>query len=282
MTIRRALLTAITTLRSSHTASATLDAEVILSFLLHKPRGYLLAYPERKLTPNQASVFKKLIRRRLRGVPVAYLTGHREFYGLDFLVTNATLIPRPETETAVEESIRIGRAMAKAAPDKKTAIADIGTGSGCIAITLAKYLPRAKLYAVDISNKALAIAEKNARQHTVVKRIHFLRGNLLSPIPRKIKLDLIIANLPYLTTDELQNVPFEPKIALDGGKLGLELIDRFMEQLPDRLAPGGIALVEIAPSQVKAVDYFVERSMPEKKVNFLKDLTGRDRVAKIY
>lgn len=282
MTIQQSLLSAITKLRISQTDSAHLDAEVLLASVLKKDRMYLHSHPEKKVNATQQRKFSNLLNRRVNGVPIAYLTGQKEFYKLNFLVDNNVLIPRPDTEVLVEEAIHIGRAMSKAQPDRKTTVVDVGTGSGCIAITLAKYLPWIKLYMTDISEKALAVAKKNATLHKMTKKITFVKGDLLSPFQKTVQFDLVCANLPYLTTNEMKNVPHEPTTALHGGKLGLELLDRLIHQLPKRLAPGGMALLEIAPQQVKAVDYFVERSLPDKKVLFIKDLAGRDRVAKIY
>ncbi|MFA5051786.1 MAG: peptide chain release factor N(5)-glutamine methyltransferase [Patescibacteria group bacterium] len=282
MNIQQTLLSAITKLRKAKADSANLDAEVLLASVLKKPRTFLHSHPEQKVTTGQRRKFANLVSRRLRGTPVAYLTGQKEFYRLNFLVDKNVLIPRPDTEVLVEEAIHIGRAMSKATPDRKTTVVDVGTGSGCIAISLAKYLPWIKLYMTDISEKALAVAKKNAKLHKMTKKITFVKGDLLSPLPKKTQYDLICANLPYLTSNETKNLPHEPKLALHGGKLGLELLDRLIQQLPKRLAPGGMALLELAPNQVKAIDYFVERSLPDKKVQFIKDLAGRDRVAKIY
>lgn len=282
MTIQQTLLSAITKLRQAKTDSPNLDAEVLLAFILNKPKTFLHAHPEKMLTAGQQRKFNALIGKRLNGTPIAYLTGQKEFYKLNFLVDKNVLIPRPDTEVLVEEAIHIGRALAKAQSSGKVIVADIGTGSGCIAISLAKYLPQVKLYMTDVSAKALAVAKKNARLHAMVKRVTFVKGDLMTPLPKKMQFDLVCANLPYLTTDETKNLPREPKLALHGGKLGLELLDRLIQQLPGRLAPGGMALLEIAPSQVKAIDYFVERSLPDKNVLFIKDLSGRNRVAKIY
>ena len=282
MTIQQILLSAITKLRKAKNDSANLDAEVLLASVLKKPRMFLHSHPEQKVSTSQQRKFANMLNRRVNGVPIAYLTGQKEFYKLNFLVDNNVLIPRPDTEVLVEEAIHIGRAMSKATPDRKTTVVDVGTGSGCIAISLAKYLPWIKLYMTDISEKALSVAKKNAALHKMTKKITFVKGDLLSPFRDKVQFDLVCANLPYLTTNETKNLPHEPKTALHGGKLGLELLDRLIQQLPKRLAPGGMALLEIAPSQVKAVDYFVEKSLPDKKVLFIKDLSGRNRVAKIY
>ncbi|MFA5134488.1 MAG: peptide chain release factor N(5)-glutamine methyltransferase [Patescibacteria group bacterium] len=289
MTIQGALLGAIKKLSGTHSTSAHLDAEVLLSFILKKPRGYLLAHPGRTVSAAHYRHFSKLIGQRRRGMPVAYLTGSKEFYKLDFVVTKDTLIPRPETELLVEQAIQAVRERRRQHPEqKKVAVADIGTGSGCIAVTLAKYLPNVHMYAIDSSPKALVVAKKNARLHHVAKTVSFLQGNLLKPLCTKKKgvkrlpvPGVIVANLPYLTTDELHGVPFEPRQALYGGKLGLELIERLLMQSAEAMPVDTMIVLEIAPTQAKAIDYMAGQYLPLKKVSFIKDLAGRDRVAVI-
>lgn len=286
MNIQQALISSIKKLRASASPSAHLDAEVLLSYILKKPRGYLLAHQEQKLTATQTKKFKSLISRRQKGIPIPYLTNHQEFYSLDFFVDQRVMIPRPETELLIEEVVKHARLIYHklyAISHKPIIIADIGTGSGCIAVTLVKYLPNVKIYATDISEKALAVAKINAKKHKVLKRIKFLKGDLLSPLGRLRSLDrnidILVANLPYLTRDELANVPHEPKQALYGGKLGLEIVERLLIQAPKYLKPEGKIFLEISPTQTKALEYIVEQQLPGRKVEFKKDLAGRDRVA---
>ena len=251
-----------------------------MSFVLNKPKAWLLTNGHKKLSPLQQKKFNNLINRRRNDVPIAYLTGHKEFYGLDFIINKNVLIPRPETELLIEETIKIVRQLATR--NKPIAIGDIGTGSGCIAVTLAKYLPAVKIMASDISKGALQTAQKNARQHQVLKKIRFMAGDMLRPfISKKIKCDIIAANLPYLTYDELKNVKYEPKTALSGGKMGIESIERLLMQSTEVLNENGIILLEISPTQTKMIDFIVEQQLPNKKVMFIKDLSGRDRVVKI-
>ena len=287
MIIQTALLRAVTTLQQSGSSTSVhLDAEVLLSFVTSKPKGYLLSHPERKLTASQQKKFSTLITKRKRGVPIAYLTGQQEFYKLNFFVTKDTLIPRPETETLIEQTISQAREIINQQTKKKTIIiADIGTGSGCIAVTLAKYLPQTKVIATDIFAKAITTAKKNAQQHEVQKKVTFILGDLLQPwLKRKgkktpLKPDIIVANLPYLTKIELQNVPHEPREALYGGKMGLELIEKLLFQ-STTITPNTFAiLLEIGPGQIEALKYIVETKMPDKKLAFVKDLADRDRVA---
>jgi len=286
MIIQQTLISGIKKLRSKNKPSAHLDAEVILSYVLKKPRGYLLANQEKKITSSQLKKFNILISRRQKGTPIPYLTNHQEFYGLDFFVNKKVTIPRPETELLIEEVVKYARLIYHklyAISHKPIIIAEIGTGSGCIAVTLAKYLPEAKIYATDISAKALAVAKINAKKHKVLKRIKFLKGDLLSSLGRlrssDRKIDILVANLPYLTQNELANVPHEPKQALYGGKLGLEIIERLLMQAPKYLKPEGKIFLEISPTQTKALEYIVEQQLPGRKPEFKKDLAGRDRVA---
>lgn len=279
MIIQQALLSAIKKLQKTKDASPHLDAEVLLAFVLKKPKEYLMTNPAKKITSSQQKKFSALIVRRQRNIPIPYLTGSKEFYGLNFKINSEVLVPRPETELLVEEAIKIIR---QKSPENRIDVIEVGTGSGCIAITLAKYLPSAKISASDISEKALKTAIKNARLHKVFNKIKFLQGDLLRPIMLKKKnVDIIIANLPYLTNKEISGVRHEPKVALYGGKMGVELIERLLIQSTEVLNPNGIILLEISPTQSKLIDFIIEQQLPGKKVTFFKDLSGRDRVVKI-
>ena len=291
MTIQSALISAIKKLRHKNLPSAHLDVEVLLSAVLNKQTGYLIAHQEKEITAGQLKKFYSLISRRQNGTPIPYLTNHQWFYGLDFYVDKRVMIPRPETELLVEEAIKYSRLMYHklyAIKRQPVMIADIGTGSGCLAVTLAKYLTSAKIYASDLSEKALAVAKINAKKHKVLKRIKFLQGDLLTPLgssrapARLSNFDIIVANLPYLTADEAANLPHEPKQALDGGKLGLEIMERLLKEALNHLNTGGKIFLEISPVQTKAIEYMVEQQMPAKKVEFKKDLTGRDRLAVVW
>ena len=224
MNIQQALVSGTEKLKSAKIISASLDAEILLSWTLNKPKSYLFTYPEKKLTQAQLAKFEKYISRRSKNEHVAYLTSHKEFYGLDFLVNKNVLIPRPETELLVEEVLK---------NKKIKRLADIGTGSGCIAIALAKNNPELKIYAADISAKALIIARKNAKKYKL-KNIIFKKGNLLEPI-KNIKLDAVVANLPYLSKKiykkNYHNLKFEPKNAMLAGKDGLDYYRKLFEQI---------------------------------------------------
>lgn len=274
MKIQDTLNKAIVDLRTTKSSSATLDAEVLLSHILHISKEKLLVSQDLSITPLQRNTYFKLIAKRKMGWPIAYLINHKEFYGLNFFITKDILIPRPATETLVD-------AILKSADRKQPiTIIDVGTGSGCIAISLARYLPKALITATDISAKALVVAKKNARQHTLHKRIKFLNGNLLSPT-KTTSYDIIAANLPYLTPDQLENVPHEPTQALLGGRLGLEVIDKLLEQASAHLNSSGKIFLEIDPRQTEALTYIADQAVPKKKVRFEKDLQGHYRVAVI-
>lgn len=284
MTIQKTLLTAINKLRQASITSATLDAEILLSHVLKRSKEYLLSYPEKKISANLSRTYKSLILRRQRGLPTAYLTNNKEFYGLNFFVNQHVLIPRPATETIVEEAIKEVRQLQLADKAKKIIIADVGTGSGCIAVTLAKYLKNVRLYAIDISSSALTVAKKNAQTHKVSSKISFVAGNLLTAIKITKKnpaIDLIVANLPYLTKYELSAVRYEPKLALLGGKMGLEYIDQLIAQVPRVLADDGVILLEVSPTQVTVVEHVAKQHFPDKNISFIKDLSGQERVVKI-
>ncbi|MCH7492210.1 peptide chain release factor N(5)-glutamine methyltransferase [Patescibacteria group bacterium] len=284
MTIQKTLLTAINKLRQASITSATLDAEILLSHVLKRSKEYLLSYPEKKISANLSRTYKSLILRRQRGLPTAYLTNNKEFYGLNFFVNQHVLIPRPATETIVEEAIKEVRQLQLADKAKKIIIADVGTGSGCIAVTLAKYLKNVRLYAIDISSSALTVAKKNAQSHKVSSKISFVAGNLLTAIKITKKnpaIDLIVANLPYLTKYELSAVRYEPKLALLGGKMGLEYIDQLIAQVPRVLADDGVILLEVSPTQVTVVEHVAKQHFPDKNISFIKDLSGQERVVKI-
>ena len=277
MTIQKVLIYAIEKLRTKKITSAQLDAEVLLSFILNKPREFLYSHPEYKITKNQAVKFKKLISQRIENKPIAYLIKHKEFFGLDFYVDENVLIPRPETEILVEE-VLIEAKKLQATSDKPT-ILDLGTGSGCLAISLKKFLPKAKVIASDISNKALEVAKLNAKKHKV--KILFIKANLLEPfIKGNFKMDILVANLPYLTPLQLKekSIQSEPKKALLGGQDGLKYFRRLFDQINLlKLKPKAIFL-EIDPSQSKKLSSLAQIYFEKAKIEIKKDLVGWDRV----
>jgi len=265
--------------------TARLDAQVLLSHVLHVERSTLYAYPERALTSEQEQRYFSLVQRRAQGAPVAYLTGHKEFYDLDFLVDERVLIPRPETELLVEAALQVCRAKLDAG--HIPVVADIGTGSGVIPITLAVQEPRLPyLYATDISSDALAVASLNCQRHHVEQRIHLLQGDLLAPLPEPV--DVLTANLPYIGVEEMDILDvdvrdYEPHIALFSGTKGLDLLERLFTDLARSraLSTGAVVLLEIGYRQRAALTSLVETLWPHAHITFLKDYANWDRVLQV-
>ncbi|MDR2443567.1 MAG: peptide chain release factor N(5)-glutamine methyltransferase [Deltaproteobacteria bacterium] len=234
-------------------SSPRLDAELLLTMVLDLKRVQLYINFERVLNSSELTAYRELVKRRSNHEPVAYIMGHKEFYKLDFKVTPATLIPRPETEHLVDEALRI----LKLCQNPEPKACDIGTGSGAIAIALAKNHQTVLIEASDISAKALEVAILNANTHEVSQRINFTQGDLASPFAGE-RFDLICANLPYIPSGNLSDLDltvanFEPTLALDGGPDGLNLISRLINKAPDLLAPGGHILMEIWPDTLTNV-----------------------------
>lgn len=229
--------------------AARLEAELLLAFVLGEDRPGLYRRMDEAISPQAREAFGGLLERRIHGEPLAYLTGEREFMGLKFTVSPAVLVPRPETELLVEMAISILEKHAF------PFVLDVGTGSGAIAVSLAVALPQARVTAVDISEAALAIAGTNARRHGVSGRIIFKRNDLITGI--EDQFDMIAANLPYISTNELDRLPddvrFEPLLALDGGRDGLDLYRRLVPQAERLLKPGGFLLAELGSEQEQEI-----------------------------
>jgi release factor glutamine methyltransferase len=264
-------------------AEARLEAEVLLRHVLGLTRAQLYAQFDRPLLADQAAAYADLLARRLAHEAVAYLTGHREFFGLDFLVNRHVLIPRPETELLVELGLSEARRLAHLAPAGLT-IADVGTGSGCVAISLAVHLPTARVYALDASAPALAVVGENCRRHGVAGRVTLLPGDLLAPLPEPVHI--IVANLPYIPRPELETLPpeirlHEPRAALDGGEDGLAAIRRLLAQAPAHLWPGGAILLEIGQGQGQAVVALARQYFPAAAIAVHGDSGGQERVVAI-
>jgi release factor glutamine methyltransferase len=227
-----------------------LDAELLLAHALDCRRIDL--YTRFDETPGDAArtAFRDLVRQRAEGMPVAYLVGRREFYSLDFRVGRAVLIPRPETELLVVALLDLAKHAAAGGP---LAIADVGTGSGILAVAAAKHLPSARVTATDISPAALEIARANAAEHGVAERIEFVRSDLLAAVPAERRFDFILSNPPYVSEAEAQRLPrevrdYEPREALVAGPRGTEVIERLVPQAAERLRAGGHLLLEISPT----------------------------------
>ena len=256
---------------------ARLEAEALLAYALEISRTQVLARPERPLSPEEEAVVSEALRRRLSREPLAYITGHREFFGIDFKVNPSVLIPRPETETLVETALKIANEF-PGGPE--LSVVDVGTGSGAIAVCLALRLSSARIFAVDSSSAALNVARTNAETHGVADRITFLEGDLLSHFSGGV--DLITANLPYVRTGELSSlapeVQQEPTEALDGGQDGLDLVRRMMQQAQHVISGDGVILLEMDHRQAESLRSMGESMFPGAEISILKDLAGLDRV----
>ena len=275
-TLKVALNHARLSLQTQNIEDASLESELLLRHTLKIPRAQLYANPNPRLTPEQEATFRALVRRRLNNEPLAYITQSREFYGLNFYVDHRVLIPRPETELLVEETLK------SAQNHPSPTIADVGTGSGVIAISLALNLPQARIYATDISKPAIEVARLNAQKHEVNHRIEFLEGNLLEPLPGPV--DLVVANLPYVTGQELaktKELGSEPQVALYGGRDGLDKIRELASQLKDKLKPQGSLLLEIGLGQKEPVTGLLKGYFEKAEIEVTADLSDIERVLKL-
>ncbi len=254
-----------------------LDARLLLEYVLNVSHSYLVAHGDEMLTAVQATQYRRLIERAARREPIPYLIGRAPFFDLDFIVNTAVLIPRPETEQLVQLALD----WAKTRPE--TRIVDVGTGSGCIPVILARRLPQAAVAATDISAAALAVARQNAQKHTP-GRIHFHQGHLLDPI--SLPIDLITANLPYVTDGEWTMLDdgvklYEPAAALKGGADGLDLIRQLLQQAATKLTSDGAIFLEIGWQQGTAVQNLAQAAFPATQVTIHPDFAGHDRIAAI-
>lgn len=261
----------------SHNESGRLDVEVLIANLLHKPRAWVLAHPEVKLEPDQIVILENGLAQLERGIPLPYVIGSWEFYGLRFKVDNTVLIPRPETELLVEHALEWLKAR-----EHPCLGLDVGTGSGCIAVSLALFKSELHWIACDISLPALSVARHNAQTHQVDQRIKLIQSDLIPSITRPF--DLICANLPYIPTSVLQQLlvfKSEPTLALDGGANGLQYINRLFESAPAYLNPGGMLLCEIEARQGSLALNLAKKNFPNAIISLHQDLAGLDRLVKI-
>jgi len=274
VTLIQALNHAREILVANNVEDASLESELLLRHVLRTSRVQLYQDLNRELKPEQEKTFLELVKRRLNGEPTAYITRHREFYGFDFYVDSNVLIPRPESELLVE------RALTLAQNRPISTIAEIGTGCGAIAVSLALNLPQAKIYATDISAPALKVALVNCQRHGVLNTIHLLQGDMLNPLPEPV--DLIIANLPYVKEPELSGLTdFEPRLALNGGADGLNKIHQLCRQVSYKLHPDGCLLLEIGEGQGRTVTTLLRSLFPSAKIEVIPDLGGIERVVSL-
>ncbi|HEY4839325.1 MAG TPA: peptide chain release factor N(5)-glutamine methyltransferase [Candidatus Acidoferrales bacterium] len=260
--------------------SAPLAAELILMHALTCDRTFLYAHPEAEIGSAQLEKFNSLVNKRAAGTPTQYLTGHQEFWGLDFEVTPDVLIPRPESEHLIEVALaRIGQSRR----NNPLRIADVGTGSGCIAVALAKEFPNANIFATDISSAALKIAERNATRHNFKNRIAFAECNLLEGIPPQPPLNIVVSNPPYVARKDAASLPIdvrehEPELALFGGEDGMEIYPRLIAQAKTHLAEGGLLVLELGVGLFEPVSDLLEARSGWTRVSATQDLAGIVRV----
>jgi release factor glutamine methyltransferase len=260
---------------------ARLEAEVLVMSVMRMPRQSIFSEQETEVTGQQQSALDEKLERRYKREPLAYILGQREFYGINVVLTPAVLIPRPETEGLVEHALFMAM---MGMESRDLTIADVGTGSGAIAINLAIHLPAGRVFAVDVADAVLDVAAYNIRAHGVGDRVTLVIGDLLDAVPEPV--DLVVANLPYIPTDRIPTlqpeVQQEPVLALDGGADGLDLIRRLLVQAEDKLKDNGIMLLEMDPEQIPVVAKLAMEHFPKGTISVEKDLAGMDRILVIH
>ena len=275
------------TLESVDIPDARLEAEVMVMDVMRMPRQAIFAEQETQVSPQQEEQLAAIVTRRLTREPLAYILNYREFYGVNLLVNRDVLIPRPETETMVEHALFMAL---MGMESRELVIADVGTGTGAIAVNLAIHLPAARIYASDAFDATLDVAAYNVRMHNVADRVTLLKGDLLEPLPEPV--DVVVANLPYLPTDRIPTlqpeIQWEPVAALDGGPDGLGHIRRLMSQAAAshggadaRLKSHGVILLEMDPEQIPEARSLASAAFPEAEVTVEPDLAGMDRVLSV-
>ncbi len=282
MTIAWALRTAHESLTKKKIPLAHLDAELLLAYILKKDRPYVIAHNKDTLSLAQFNQFKALVKKRAARMPLAYIIGTKEFYGLPFGVSRDTLIPRPDTEALIQQVLEY-----LSRHPKVRNLVDVGTGSGCIPLSLAAHAsPKLNIEAFDISSSALTLSKKNAKALSLNKRVRFAKRDLLKGVTTKY--DVIVANLPYLSKKEyafaikhFPEIKYEPKSALLSGTDGLDLIRIFMAQAPKNLNKKGAIFLEIGYEQGAAVTDIAIQQLPKANIWIIKDDCGRDRIAYI-
>jgi release factor glutamine methyltransferase len=270
--LKQVLQQARETLNSGNIENASLIAEVLLGYVLKTDKVGLYQGFENTINQEENEALQNLLERHLKGEPIAYIIGYKEFYGIGLYVDNRVLIPRPETELLVDKAIEIARNRII------NTIADIGTGSGAIAIALALNLPSAKIFATDISRQALDLAAINSIKYNLQDELYLLEGDLLEPLSQAV--DLIVANLPYVKETDLGefSIKYEPVLALNGGVDGLDQIRRFVLGVKKKLNTGGFFLMEIGSGQAEPVIRLIKQQSPEATIEVFQDYNGIERV----
>ncbi|MEI8217378.1 MAG: peptide chain release factor N(5)-glutamine methyltransferase [Eubacteriales bacterium] len=285
ISIREAINVATTRLTVAESESPKLDAEVLLAYFLKVDRSFLFAHYADDLDEKRSDSFFEIIDRRASGMPVAYIIGRKEFMGISFKVNENVLIPRPDTEIIVEETIKIANEHQKGLGNLE--ILDLCCGSGAIAVSLAYYLNKAKLTATDISSAALNVARENAKDYKLSGKIKFVQGDLFSPFRSKglgkTHFDMIISNPPYIKSEVISTLQreileHEPMIALDGGESGLDFYIKIIEKAPDFLKKNGYLILEIGHDQKDQILQLLDKIGQFREYRVAKDLAGHDRV----
>jgi release factor glutamine methyltransferase len=277
VSLRDTLTTAVHRLTAARVPSPRMNAELLLRFTLDVDRAHLYAHPERELTPDEQTRYDEALAQRAGGIPAQYITGHQEFWGMDLIVNPAVLIPRPETEHVIETVLQLTNGGRASSPGMR--IVDVGTGSGCIALALAKELPEAEVHATDISPAALEVARANAARHQLANRILFCETDLLHGL-EPASFDFVVSNPPYVGESEEDQVQlevrkFEPRNAVFAGPTGLEVIERLIPQAQVALKPGGWLIMEISGTIVGGVKRLLAQWID---VGVTNDLQGIPRV----
>ncbi len=280
MTLIEAINSAAAKLATAGISSARLDAEVLLCYTLGKDRAWLLAHMPEEIISGHRNDFERAVGRRVLREPLQYIVGRQEFWGLEFTVTPDVLIPRPETELVIETALRA------ASSRDNLRVIDLCTGSGCIAVTLAKELPQARIFATDVSPRALSIARSNARRHGVADRIRFFEGDLFCPLEEldiNGQVDIIVSNPPYVPSGEYSALQpevrdYEPEIALLAGPEGIEVHRRIMHEAPRFLNRYGELIMEMGLGQAGPLSRLIRELKEYSSIEILKDLAGIDRV----
>lgn len=284
MTIREIFKRSVIKLKKAGIPTAELDTQLLVQRALHKDEIFLINHPEYKLTLKEKALFYYYLKLRQKGLPIAYILNHKEFYSLDFMVDKNVLIPRPESEWLVETALNaINKRKTKILP--KFTILDIGTGSGCLVISLIKCLETKydlslfDFNASDISKKALEVATNNARKHHILNQINFYHSNLFTNSSlQKKRFDLIIANLPYVPEENKDNsIRFEPKLAIFAKDNGARIIERFLDEAKSYLNQSGVILIELDPRNAVLIKQYANSIFPNKKITLNKDLAGLNR-----
>lgn len=279
--VGRAILAAKQRLEDAKCDTPHLDTQVILAHVLQVERTWLFAHHDYALSAKETDAFTNLIARRMQHEPVAYLVGHKEFYGLDFVVDRRVLIPRPETELLVDTVID----HVTMREDQQVLLADVGTGSGAIALAVAANCPNAYFFAIDLSPDALAVAQQNVQRLDSHRQVTLLQGDLLEPLPAKV--NMLVANLPYINVNDYQHLMidvrnYEPQLALEAGPQGLDVITRLLDQAPHHLHEHGLIFLEIGHDQGEAVLHLARTRFPRAlALRLRQDYHGHDRLIMI-